>query len=222
MSQIGSLASSAAATFDLSYLPQFLQIGTVENTDSLSSLAISARGRNLITLANAAQIDCLMKLESDAILDGSNSALGKRLLLSDGRINGQSVVNITNGSATTTAVYENSFNQSRKNNARQIAVTPVVASGNNAFINFDVIYFLPANVDRLELTYESGWTEPVSAVEAAGIYSSNFDAESDGYVEGFCVVAGYRGKDGSKVKSCKVFATSGGNVDVVVCGWQTI
>lgn len=222
MSSIGSLVSSGSKTFDLSYLPQFVQVGAPDNADTISALNIVARGQTLVSLADSAQIRALMQLEAEVMAAGANTELGSRLMVADGRIEGQSTILMVNGGATTTEVYANSIGQSTGKIARTVAVTPVVANGNVTFRNFDVLYFLPVNFTRANVTFENGYTEEMTAEELQGMYNANRNTEASGLVNGFVVVEGLRAPNGFRVKQIQVFAGAGGNCDVVVSGWKKI
>jgi len=150
------------------------------------------------------------------------SAIGQRLLLSTGQISGSTTMTFTQSSANTPAVYQSSVGKSADGLARSIAVTPVIASGNTTFENFDVIYFLPTNLSKVQLTFENGWTEEYLSAELEGLYLGNNPAELNGLVNGFNVIQGMRGPNGYRVTKAVVYATSGGNVDVVVSGWKSI
>ena len=222
MSKIGTLASGAAKTFDLSYLPQFLQFGSVDLDFSVSSLSIIARGKNIVQLSDSAQIQALFQFETGVIAAGTSTDLARKLWIGEGRIEGQSTITATNVNLTTPDVYANSLGKALGGLARSIAVTPVIASGNNTFQNFDLIYFLPANVDRAQVVYKNGFTEDLSAEELSGLYASNNSLETSGLINGFVPVQGNRAVNGFGIASVTLFATSGGNIDVVVCGWQKL
>ena len=223
MATIGNLANAASETFNLSYLPQFLQIGDPDNADTLSSMTVTARGKTLIQLSDSAQIRAIMQTETEVIAAGANTELGSRLMLADGRIEGQSTVTILNGGATTTAVYENSLGLSGDGMARKIAVTPIVANGQTRFSGFDLLLFLPTNFDRAQVTYMNGYTEELSAAELQALYLSQFPAEASGLINGFIAVAGLRGETAAtQVATINLFAGSGGNCDVVVSNWGQI
>lgn len=222
MSRIGALVSSASQTFDLSYLPQFIQVGDPNNADAFDGLTVVSRGVTLIQLTNDAQIRALMQLEAEVIAAGASTELGSRLMLADGRINGASTVTIGNAGVTTTDVYQNSTGQSVANVARRVSVTPVVANGNVTFEGFDVLYFLPTNFSRAQVTFANGWQEEMTAAELQGLYNANRNTEASGLVNGFVVVEGARAPKGFKVAKITVFAGAGGNCDVVTSGWMQI
>lgn len=222
MSQIGSLANTASQTFDLSYYPQFLQVGDPDNADTFNGLTTVGRGNTLIQLTNGAQIRAIMQTEQMLIGAGASTELGSRLWLASGRIPGASTITIGNAGATTTAVYQNSVGKSMDFIARKIAVTPVVANGNNVFRNFDQLLFLPANFDRAQVTFTSGWTEEMTAAELQGLFLANNNSEASGLVNGFIVVQGLRAPEGYGIQEITVFAGSGGNCDVVECGFVRV
>ena len=222
MPTIGNLASTASATFDISYCPQFIQVGDPDNADTFDALSITARGVNLVQLTDGAQIRALMQLEAEVIAAGATTELGSRLMLADGRIPGASTVTIGNAGATTTAVYANSVGVSPAKMARRVAVTPVVAAGNIDFQFFDVLYFLPTNFDYAQVEFESGWVEPMTAAELQGLYNANRNTEASGLVNGFVVVEGARAPKGFKVKRITIYAGNGGNCNVVVSKWQKL
>jgi hypothetical protein len=223
MPQIGTLVATGTATLNPSYLPQFLQIGPVDETADIEGLTITARGKTLVQLNDGAQIDLVQKLESMGLLDGGNTTKGKHILLATGRIEGQSTITIAQPTTgETSAIYEHSLGKSSDNLAREIAVSPVTASGNLRFVDQDYIAFLPANVARVQVTYQNGYREDLETEECAALFQMQFPAEADGLVEGFVVIPFLRGDSGMKVKEATIYATSGGNVDVIVSGWTQI
>ena len=224
MPKIGTLANAASQTFDLSYLPQFIQIAEPDLDFNITSLNIQARGRSIINLSAAAQIETLFKLENQVIAAGASTDLARRLMLAMGRIEGQTTITAVNSAATTPDVFANSLGKNTLNNmARSVAVSPVVASGNNGFKNFDVIYMLPTNVERVDVQYANDFVESLTPEELAGNYAATHPSEADGYVNGFVVIDGYRATIPEfRVVRATVYAKAGGNVDVVVCNWQNI
>jgi hypothetical protein len=98
---------------------------------------------------------------------------------------------------------------------RKVAVTPVVANGNEIIRNFDVIFMDPTNVDRVQVKFASGFEETLTPAELAGLYLQNFPGEGSGYIEGNIVIAGPdRVGNGTGIVSAQVFA-GGSNVNVV-------
>ena len=222
MSRIGALASSASQTFDIPYVPQYIQIGTPDNADAFDGLEVSANGVPLIQLTDGAQIRAIMQTEAEVMAAGANTKLGSRLLLATGRIGVDSIITIGNAGATITDVFANSTGKSPDRGVRRITTKPVVANNNLIFRDFDQVLFLPANLDSAIVEFENGFTEKMTAEELQGMYNANRNSEASGLVNGFVVVEGYRGPAGSKVKSIQIFASLGGSVDVVVCSWQQL
>lgn len=227
MPQIGSLVSAGTASFESSYLPQYLQIGQVNNSDTIGALNIKAFGESLINLNDSAQIDALLKLEQNILAAGTNTALGKQLLLSNGRVNGAStIINISNGGTSTTAVYENSggFAPAQATFLRKVDTLPVVANGNQDVSGFDCIFMLPANVTQVQVTFANGFEETMTTDELAGLYTRLFPGEASGLVNGFVVIAGAEraraaGNEALGVVKAKIFAGAS-NVVVVKSAFQ--
>lgn len=220
MSQIGNLANAGSVTFNVDYLPQFFQVASVADAVTIDNLNIVFRGKTVVNLSDAAQIEALFKLENYGVLAAS-SLIANRLMLSDGKISGSCTITANNSAATTPAAYENSLGISSDGLIRNIVTVPVIANGNLEFTNFDVIYFLPTNVDYVLVEFENGYQETMTANEIEGLYVSQNPVEGSGLVNGFCVIDGLRGDVGQKVVSAKIFAT-GANVDVVSCNWQSV
>ena len=224
MSRIGSLVSAGAGTIDLSYLPGFLQIGNIDNSDNITNFNVNARGKTLIELNDANQIQAIFKTEMNLIADGANTAIGQCLVLAEGRIEGQATLNIVNGSATTTAVYGNSFGKAPKASmlARRVATSPIQANQNMLFANFDLLLVDPTNLSRATVQYANEFTEDVSPDELVGIYARQYPVEANGLINGLLPIAGNRGKGFAKIKAITLFAGAGGAVDVVVSNFRSI
>jgi hypothetical protein len=216
MSSIGTLNSGSSKTFDLNYLPQTIQIGSVADAVNFSSLQVQASGKALITLSDADQIACLLKLETDGSFAGLSSQILNKLVLTDGRVAATSTITIENVDLTTPSVYQLSIGAG--SSVRYVAVSPVVANGSNNYSNFDVLFMKPANFLRATITFDNGWTEDVNADELAGLYALNNNTEASGLVNGFLVIQGQRAENGFGISSLVIYAT-GSNLDVVVSRW---
>ena len=218
---IGALAATASTTFNLSYLPQFIQIGDPDNADTFNGLTVVGSGKTLIQLTDGAQIRALMQLEQEVLAAGPSTELGSRLWLSSGRIQGESNITIGNAGPGTPTVYANSTGQSSDQMARTVSVNSVVANNNVTFKNFDVLFFLPTNVDRCTVTFMNGFTEDMTTAELQGLYVTNHNTEASGLVNGFVVVDGYR-STANPVREITVYSGSGGATSVVLCSFTQI
>lgn len=218
---IGALAATASTTFNLSYLPQFIQIGDPDNGDTFNGLTVVGSGKTLIQLTDGAQIRALMQIEQEVLAAGANTELGSRLWLCSGRIQGESNITIGNAGPGTPTVYANSTGQSSDQMARTVSVNSVVANNNVTFKNFDVLFFLPTNVDRCTVTFMNGFTEDMTTAELQGLYVTNHNTEASGLVNGFVVVDGYR-STANPVREITVYSGAGGATSVVLCSFTQI
>lgn len=226
MSTIGNLVAGGIKTFDLSYLPQFVQTGEAYDDLGFNNLTIICRGKTLVQLSDQNQIKAIMQIENN--LQGANTGSGvdvrlmRRLYLADGRIEGQSTITFNQASLSTANVYANSLNKSPRNMARQITVVPVVASGNVYFKDFDYLLLDPASVERVQVTYENGFQEELNPAEISGMYASINPTDQYASVEGFYPLLGYRAPQGFRVKSAIVYASAFGNSNVVTSTWTAV
>lgn len=171
MSSIGSTTGIGIKTFDLSYLPQFLQIGGPDATFNLSALTIVARGKTLVQLTDSTQILAISQVEN-SLMGNLTTTLGSRFYLADGRIEGQSTITVNSASVTPETYYANSLKKSKSMTARNISVSPVVANGNGVYSDFDLLMFDGLNVERVQVTYENGYTEELTVAEVNGLFCS--------------------------------------------------
>lgn len=222
MSKIGNIVATGSVTLNPSYLPQFLQIGTVTDSATITGLSISARGQTIIDVSDERFIELAFKLESKGLFAGNTTTLGKSLLLSTGRIEGQSVITIDQAVTTeTSAVYEHSTGKSPNNLVRRLVVSPVIALGNLRFSNQDYIAFNPSNVTKVQITFENGFNDEFSTDELAGMYNLQYPAEGDGLVAAQLVLPFLRAEAGFRIKEAIVYAGAS-NVNVLCSGWMQI
>lgn len=220
MSSIGSTNAVGVKTFDLSYLPQFLQIGGPDATFSLSALTIVARGKTLVQLTDPVQILAISQIEN-SLMGSMVTTLGSRFFLADGRIEGQSTITVNSTSAGIEPYYANSLKKSKTMTARNISVSPVVANGNGIYTDFDLLMFDGANVERVQVTYENGYTEELTVPEVNGLFVSINQTGGNGTVQGQSVLLGYRAPSGFKVKQAIIYAGAS-NANVLVSSFQQI
>jgi len=220
MSSIGSTTGIGIKTFDLSYLPQFLQIGGPDATFNLNALTIVARGKTLVQLTDSTQILAISQVEN-SLMGSMTTTLGSRFFLADGRIEGQSTITVNSSSATPETYYANSLKKSKSMTARNISVSPVVANGNGVYSDFDLLMFDGTFVERVQVTYENGYTEELTVAEVNGLFCSISQTLGNGTIQGQSVLLGYRAPMGFKIKTAVIYAGAS-NANVLVSSFQQI
>ncbi len=211
MSQIGTLAAAAATLFNLDFLPERLLIGTIDTSGVATNLNVSSSGRTLFSVTAAARINALSKFDMGVFL-GTAALAPNWLRLAPTRVNKATTINITNGGATTPAVYASS--KAKGNVARTAVEQTINASANQTFTEFEALFFDPTNVLRAMITFADDFTDEYSVAEIDALFASNSVADADGRLGGLsCIKSDQPGNN--DVKQVVLFTSGGGNVTVL-------
>jgi hypothetical protein len=217
MSQIGVLAPSTSTLFNLDYLPERLLIGALENFGIASNLSVVCSGRQLMSITNAARIDAIAKYDQGA--DLGNAICPFWLRLAPTRVNKACTINITNGTIAATDVFASS---TAKGNVARTAVEQTInASANQTFTEFEALFFLPANVLRVNLTFADGFNDDFSVGEVNALFASQNVTETGGLLGGLsCIKSDQIGDN--DILQAVVYTTSVGSVTVLKSSFVVI
>jgi hypothetical protein len=215
MSQIGVLAASVATLFNLDYLPERLLIGDLNSKGVASNLSVVCSGQQLMSVTAAARITALAKYDQGAYFGSGGSASNLTpnwIRLAATRVNKACTINVTNGGATTPAVYAAST--ARGNVARTAVEQTINASANQTFTQFEALFFVPTNVLRVNLTFADGFNDDYSPAEIDALFASENVTDENGRLDGLSAIKSDRVGNNDIVQAV-IYTTSGGNVTVL-------
>jgi hypothetical protein len=188
MALIGQFPASAAAVFNLDFLPEKVLIGAANNSSQrLSNFSVVTSGVQLMSITSVNRVTALAKFDSGAILDEgttpgtTNSQTAAYLRLATGRINKATTINGTNSVAAVTDFYAASTNIS--NVARRAVEQSINPSANATFDNFEALFFDPTNILRAQITFANGFTDEYTPTELAALYSNYHVSDAGGFLE---------------------------------------
>lgn len=215
MAQIGVLVASTATLFNLDYLPERILIGSLNTLGVASNLSVVAKGQQLMSITAAARITAMAKFDQGAYFgsgDGASDLTPNWIRLAATRVNFASTINITNGGATTPAVYAAST--AKGNIARTAVEQTINASANQTFTEFEALFYDPTNVLRVNLTFADGFNDDFSPEEVDALFASENVTDELGRLNGLSVIKSDRPGDNDIVQAV-IYTTSGGNVTVL-------
>jgi hypothetical protein len=190
MALIGTLPASAAAVFNLDFLPEKILIGQTDNRQTLSNLSVVTSGIQLMSITNIDRVNALAKFDSGAVLQdptsGNVSTTAAYIKLSTGRINKATTITATNSSAGVVNVFAASTNISPI--ARRAVEQSINPSANATFDNFEGLFFDPTNILRAQITFANGFSDEYTVAELAALYANFHVADDAGYLNGLLVI----------------------------------
>jgi len=216
MALIGSFPASASAVFNLDFLPEKFLIGsTAAPTQSLSNFSVVTSGVQLMSITNVTRLTALAKFDSGALLSdpntGVNSMTASYLRLATGRINKQSTITGTNGTASAVDAFAVSTNLS--NIARRAVEQSINPSANATFDNFECLIFDITHVLRAQITFANGFTDEYSVLEILALYANNHISDNSGTLEGLACIDSDSGA--GLISQVVLFCGSGGSTVVL-------
>ena len=217
MAQIGTIAASSSAVFNLDFLPEYLLVGATNNANqSLSNLSVVTSGQQLMSITNADRITALAKFDHGAILDfpGSepiNSVTASYLKLSTGRINKATTITGTNAIASPRDVFAASTNIS--NVARRAVEQSINPSANATFDNFEALIFDATNVLRAQIIFANGFVDEYTPTELNALYAAYHVTDALGVLSGLTCIDSDSGA--GLISQVVLFNGSGGSTVVL-------
>lgn len=213
---LGVVPANGQITLPIDFLPEFLQIGeTSDVTTEATSLQVSTSGQTRISLASAAAIDAVAEFGTNVIagLGAKEDQTAKVIRLADGRINKSANITIFNSGAGVKNVY--GFSTGFGKNVREITQESILASSAGSYSEFDSLLVAAANLQRATLVGYNDYSEDYLPSDLSGLAALQVNLNSVGRLNGFIPVVGVT------AKRVQLFATSGGNLNVIVSRYKT-
>lgn len=217
MPQIGDLTTGAGVNTSLNqdFLPQYLQVGNVDDANPLQALRVATKGKELMNISNQARIQALGALDMEAsIAAGASVIPNGSIRLADGQIEERTQMTLQNSGVPAPVVYGNSLGFSAGAVARFAIESSINASQNQTYRNFEYLLFLPANVTSVDVTYSNGYKENLTVPELEALFLRNFNTQANALVNGHLVIAGNANPFGEIVEA-KIYNGSGGSTTVL-------
>jgi hypothetical protein len=130
--------------------------------------------------------------------------------LSEGRINKQTTILVTNSGATTPAVFAASTGIN--NIARRGVEQSINANANATFSDFEAVFFDPTNVLRIQVDFANGFSDQYAPQEIDALFSSYNNSDADGRLNGLSCIDAFSGA--GEIKQVTIF--NGAAVTVVL------
>jgi hypothetical protein len=221
ISQVTS--AGAQSVVNLDYLPERLLLDTITSLAGFSSFSVVTSGIQLMSITSASMFNSLASFDNQ-LANATNVA--KYLRLAVGRVNKQTTINATDSAAvgTPSIVYPyNLFASSTNisNTGRRAVESSINPSANGTFVDFEALFISPANFLRVQLTFDSGYTDEYAPQEVAGLFAAYNQSENGGLlgqttgatVEFNYVIAG--STPFGQVVQAVIYASGAGSVNVL-------
>lgn len=210
-------AAPAVTLINLDYVPERILVGDITN-QVVSNLSVSSRGQQLMSVTDAARIAAMSKLDMGAFLNATDLAPAW-LRLAPLRLPQACTIQLQNAGATTPNVFAASTGMG--NIARTAVEQSINPNANQSFEGFEALFFLPANVLRVNLVFANGFSDDYEPAEIAALFSASNVADANGLLEGHCVIKSDQPGDNDVVRAT-IYTTGVGNVVVLRTSYLTI
>lgn len=216
MSLIGVLTTGSGipTVINLSYTPQFIQVGEVDEDLPLSSISIQVEGRDAINIPSAALAIAFSKWQMESLL-GADVKVAQIIKIATGRIGKNSLITLVNAGATTPNIY--AYSLSRGQRILSVGTFQVNQDSNYTVKNFKGLFLDPTNLDYVELTFVDGtkrFREKFLEAELRTLFAMTNQGDANANLGTLVCIdnAAMRGR--GVIDSATLFAT-GGNITVL-------
>lgn len=216
MAQIGTVAASASAVFNLDFLPEYFLIQNPEDSQAASNFSVVTSGVQLMSITSEARLTALARFDSGALLETQQTAVIPSrvcayLKLATGRINKATTINLTNADVLAKNIFAASTNLS--NIARRAVEQSINPSANATFDNFEALIFAGTNILRAQITFANGFTDEYTPDELQALYGRYHMSEGNANLNGLITIAGDSGA--GLISQVVLFNGSGGSTVVL-------
>ena len=211
MSQIDTLVGGAGnvTTINLDNgVPQILLIGDGSTDLPISNIQLSVSGKTYISASVQALIQAYSKWLMQSLL-GADVKVAQAIILANGFIPGKNCqIELTNAGATTPAIYAHSINKG--NAPMSCGQSVVLDSGSQLFSGFEALFFDPANLDYVDVTFDDGHKDKFTSAELSVLFARGNQADASGLLGTMQAIDNSRGN----ISQVEIYA-SGGNITVL-------
>lgn len=188
MSRIGALTTGAGieSIFNLSYVPEFILVGTTDTDLPLTRVSVSVAGEDFQNINGQSLAQADSKINMEGIL-GADVKVGQLYQVADGLLPGQTCqIRLTNAGATAPDIY--AFSTSKGTKVLSKGTVTVKNNDHEMFSNFQALVFDPSNLDYAQVTWADGTNEKMSGPELNAVFSFLNTSDADGDLAGLLVL----------------------------------
>lgn len=206
---IGQLSTGAGVptTFNESFVPQFILVGTVDEDVPVRKLEISIGGSDFQNVNSLAEVRSLSKLQMQGML-GADVKIAQLFKIADGFIPGQNIqVRLTNNGVSTPNVYF--FSQ--KNGSRPVSAgqETIQALSSRAFGGFSQLIFDATNLDYAQIEFNDGYSGKFETPELHARFAMMATTDADAQLAALTVIENI-----GDISSVTLYTTNGGVITV--------
>jgi len=213
MAEVGVMITAAGVvtTLDLNYVPEAIQIGTIDTDLPLDSYSVTINGVVTQFITGNALILAVSKYLRESLL-GADIKIGMVIPIGDGKNEAEGVtfqMKLENDGATTPKIYAHSSSYTEGGTIRTSQNT-IQDTSNQAYENFTALFFSSTNLSNAMITFDDGLSERYEAVEIAALFNVDNQSDADGKLGATNCIDNSEGN----IESVVLY-TSGGTLSVV-------
>lgn len=183
-------------------------IGDIDTAMPLQGLKVVVDGSTKIDVQGSQPLVSTLAKFAQLI---AGAVVGLILKVATGRVYKNSTITLTNGGATTPAVY--AWSDSQNGVPLEAQTDGILALQNKTYSDFSGLFVTPAaNVGSFDVDFADGTSQNMSVVEADAMFSQSSQTEANGRLD--AVVTGFDNR-GRNISQVKVNATTAVTVMIV-------
>lgn len=191
MAVIGALLTGVGVvtSFNESFVPQSILIGTTDTDLPLSKLEVTVGGTSTINITGQADVQAFAKLFGKPLL-GADVKVSQEIVIGNGFSSKQkSFVRLTNAGATTPNVMYHSRRKAEQSFVPMLAGQDTInALSSRPFSGFSALIFDESNLDYADIEFADGHQDKFSAPELHAMLATQMACDADGKLAGRTVI----------------------------------
>jgi hypothetical protein len=210
MALLGQIAATSTGVINLDFVPEKLNVVDavtgVTVFSTVTQLSLVQSGRQLANLTGT-RIAAMARIQK--YIAGAAQLLAEWLELALGRVNGSSTLTITHSNANAVLVYgvSSGFSPVLTNYVE----TSINANANQSFEGFDALVLsTPANIDRVNITFESGFNDDFTVPELKSLVGSSQNTDAAGLLNGNILLPNLGAGTPAGIRTAIVFVNGSG------------